>query len=198
MSTLTYKIEFYSYWHTSSGLSAGTEANLTVLKNTDGLPIIKGRTLKGLLKDAACHIQYFDPNRVSQDFIDEVFGIGEDEERIMSRKGNSFVPLTSESYCFFGNAELSAQLSKQISLDQTIHLLYTTLSSTAIDKNGLANEKALRTLEVTIPLTLYAQIEHFPVEWQEQIEYCFQWIKRIGLNRHRGLGRCQFSLQNIT
>ena len=67
--TITYQIEFFSYWHTSSGLSAGTSASLLVLRDEDNLPLIKGRTLKGLLRDAAKRINEYQNGLVTEDFI---------------------------------------------------------------------------------------------------------------------------------
>ena len=45
-------------------------------------------------------------------------------------------------------------------------------------------------MEVTIPLELYAEVVDLPQEFQQQLEYCFSWVKKMGLNRSRGLGRC--------
>ncbi len=191
---LTYSIQFYSYWHTSSGLSAGTAANLTVIKHPHtGLPVIKGRTLKGMLRDAAYHIHSFHKSLVSSAFIDKVFGVGQDNQE---GSGLNKPTIDRGSQCFFSDAELSAGLSYKLGNDSFAGLLYSTLSSTAIKDSGLAKRGTLRTLEVTIPLTLYATIDHFPAEHEAELKRCFQWIKRMGLNRHRGLGRCKFTIKN--
>lgn len=52
---ITYSIEFNTYWHIGSGLSGGVEVDSLVLKDndTDALPYIPGKTLKGLLREAA-------------------------------------------------------------------------------------------------------------------------------------------------
>ena len=73
--------------------------------------------------------------------------------------------------------------------------LFVVIESTAIDSNGLAKDQSLRQIEATVPLTLYAAIEDFPADDQSinQLLSCFQWIKKMGSNRTRGFGRCQFS-----
>ncbi len=183
---IIYQIEFFSYWHAGSGLSGGTDANLTVIKNHLGLPYIPGRSLKGLLREAADFIHHFQPNKMPEDFIHTIFGLGDDEEKKQTEKAGQ---------CYFGNAELSQYLSEKIK-EQKKELLFKTLASTAIDANGLAKDHSLRRMEVCIPLTLYASIENFPADPDNllRLEQCFQWTKRMGSNRTRGLGPCQFSL----
>ena len=53
MNKLIYKIEFQSYWHIGSGLSTGTANDASLLKDRNNFPFIPGKTLKGLIRDAA-------------------------------------------------------------------------------------------------------------------------------------------------
>ncbi|MGB1217231.1 MAG: RAMP superfamily CRISPR-associated protein, partial [Saprospiraceae bacterium] len=69
-----YTIEFHSYWHVGSGLFGGTEADNLVNKDKVGLPYIPGKTLKGLLRQAATELMELDDSFVTQSFIDDVFG----------------------------------------------------------------------------------------------------------------------------
>lgn len=188
MKTLLYKIRFFHYWHASSGLSAGTDANLVVRKNNRNLPLIPGKTLKGLLREAATKVNKLNDEMVSEEFISRVFGWGDDHEE----EGKTAI----SGLCFFRNAELSGDLSEKVAAKNQSPFLYANLSTTAINEKGLAKKHSLRTTEVTIPLTLYASIENFPDQdsYLQQITYCFQWIKRMGLNRNRGLGACEFSI----
>lgn len=189
MKNVTYKIEFFSYWHASSGLAGSTYADLLVNKNREGLPYIPGRTLKGLLREAAEVLNALPSELVTSQFILDVFG-QQPTERDFDKE-----LATTEAKCFFSNANLSANLRNAIPEAQK-PFLYSILASTKINAQGIADGGTLRQLEVAIPLTLYASVEHFPDEegYEEQLLYCFQWIKRMGLNRSRGLGRCQFSM----
>jgi CRISPR/Cas system CSM-associated protein Csm3 (group 7 of RAMP superfamily) len=189
MKSIDYKIEFFDYWHVSSGLSSSTYADIVVNKTHEGLPFIPGKTLKGLLREAAEVIHGLNPRLVNKDFIQNVFG------EVPTKEQNDQECATLEAQCFFGSAYLSSYLEKTLTEDDK-PFLYNVLASTKIDSKGLAAEGTLRQLEVTIPLTLYSRIEGFPegTDYEDQLRHCFNWIKRLGLNRSRGLGRCQFSL----
>lgn len=186
MNKIIYKVQFFDYWHTGSGLAGSTYADSIVNKNEDSLPIIPGKTVKGLLREAAKAIHNLDSSLISNDFMLEVFGKGtekNDEEEKASKS-------------FFSNLTLSERLSKNIIKDNRQDALYHVIASTAIDENGQAKKASLRQLEVTIPLTLYGVIENMPNDsaYETQLIHCFNWIKQLGLNRNRGLGRCQFSI----
>ena len=214
---VTYQIEFFDYWHTGSGLSGSTYADALVNKR-DGLPIIPGRTLKGLLRDAATQLQALGHPAITEAFITKVFGeapkvstkevpIEEDAERREIAVGNFSNALLSESLASLllskptekelKAGEQESMEKEKLQINQTDQsLLYHLLSSTRIDDNGIAVDYSLRQIEVIIPLTLYAQIAHFPEEAEAlaALKTCMKWIKRMGVNRTRGLGRCRFSI----
>ncbi|MEM6801315.1 MAG: RAMP superfamily CRISPR-associated protein [Bacteroidota bacterium] len=187
MITQPYEIVFFTYWHTGSGLSGGADLNATVIKNESLLPYIPGKTLKGLLRDAATSLNELNPQLVSQSFIEEVFG-KENKETYLN------------TGCYFSDAQLAPALAKKIVDEKLQSFLYDRLASTAIDENGQAKDHSLRHIEATIPLKLYAFIEDFPSnpEHDLALKSSFQWIKQLGLNRTRGLGRCQFSTPNVS
>jgi CRISPR/Cas system CSM-associated protein Csm3 (group 7 of RAMP superfamily) len=186
MATIIYKIELLTNWHTGSGLYGGTDANLTVIKNRAGLPYIPGKTIKGLIREGAKTICALHPDLVTSDFIGDIFG-WEDKKPNAS---------------FFGNAELSKYLSENIK-DEQKPFLYSTIASTAIDANGLAQDKSLRQIETTVPLVLYGAIVDFPAtrdsnpDYGKQLTYCLQWIKKLGYKRTKGFGRCVVSIHSI-
>ena len=189
METLQYKIEFTSFWHTGSGLSSGTETDLVVIKDKNGLPYIPGKTLKGLLREAAETINQFDNNLAEDIFIETVFG-----EKSEEGKTNS----PNEAKSFFSDAYMSENMRAYfINNEEQRQSLFKNIASTKIDKNGQAKEHSLRQMQVTIPIELYAEIVDFPKEYQQQIENCFAWVKKMGLNRTRGFGRCKLSTFKI-
>lgn len=186
MKSITYQIEFFDYWHAGSGLTGSTYADSLVNKNDSGLPIIPGKTIKGLLREAAEEINRLNKDLISEEFINTVFGV-------RAEKGNS--SMDKEGKSFFTNAGLSKHLSEALADDASLKKeLFKVISSTEIDENGQAKEGSLRQMEVTIPLTLYGRIENFPEGEEKKLETCFNWVKRLGQNRNRGLGRCQFSI----
>ena len=46
------RFEIQSFWHAGSGRGDGAVADATVLRSRAGLPILPGRTVKGLLREA--------------------------------------------------------------------------------------------------------------------------------------------------
>lgn len=183
---ITYQIDFFTYWHAGSGLSGSTYADSIVNRNENNLPIIPGKTIKGLLREAAENINQLNRELVSTDFIVDVFGESGNIENIDYKK---------EGKAFFTNVGLSKSLSEKILDANFTDDLYHVISSTKIDINGQAVDGSLRQLEVTIPITLYGSIEQFPdTKYEGQLENCFKWIKQLGQNRNRGLGKCKFSI----
>ena len=56
---IKYKVIFFTDWHCGSGLAAGADVDALVIKDSDGLPYIPGKTMKGLLREAAEEIVSF-------------------------------------------------------------------------------------------------------------------------------------------
>ena len=177
--TLKYKITFHSPWHCGSGLSAGADVDALVIKDKDQLPYIPGKTLKGLIREAV------------DDYVQ--FAQIDNEEDVSSIFGNTDVEVPediSKGEAFFTNAELSLEDQKAILARQLQEQLYSVVSSTAIDDDGIALEHTLNRKEVVVPCTLYASI-HFLNENQiDLISKAMGMIKQMGVNRNRGLGRC--------
>jgi CRISPR/Cas system CSM-associated protein Csm3 (group 7 of RAMP superfamily) len=160
-----------------------------VNRTPDGFPYLPGRTIKGLLREAAEVIRSFDTSLVGEHFLRDVFG----QHPAAEVKPEGAAP----AQCFFTNAVLPERVRGQIAADD-LPYLYHILASTRLDDQGMAAAGTLRQLEVTVPMTLEAAVHFFPEEkdYEKQLSYCFQWVKRIGLNRSRGLGRCKFSIVN--
>ena len=186
MTEIIYKIEFLSDWHCGSGLSAGADVDALCIKDEHGLPFVPGKTIKGLLREAA-EIMFDDEK--DKMFIKECFGEA-------TKRENSNIEDTKQGKCYFSNAELSQELKKNIDNDEKQSVLYRKISSTSIDKNGIAEEHSLRKMEVAVPLTVYGKISDIPKkeDFKEKLIKCMKYTKRLGTNRNRGLGRCVFEL----
>ncbi len=183
MSNLSLKIEFYSPWSCGSGLSAGADADTLAIKNSQGLPYIPGKTIKGLIREA---VEDYASLRGINLPIDKAFGIEASEEG-----GNT----TQKGTLFFTNAELSEAESASILSAHAENLLYINKVETAIGENGITLDHSLRTIETTIPCTLYAQIMHVDEELGRIIPLAVGFIKHMGTGRNRGLGRCRFTIE---
>jgi CRISPR/Cas system CSM-associated protein Csm3 (group 7 of RAMP superfamily) len=184
MVTITYNIQFYAEWHCGSGLSKGADVDALVIRNALDLPYIPGKTLKGLLREAAetlAVLGHADPSHV-----EELFGT----------RTESGATTLQPGCAVFSNAELSTMFQQAI--DQqgptAVSHLFRQHASTAIDKDGQAKDHSLRRIETVIPMTLYATVAHIPEALVPLLEQCLQFTKRIGVHRNRGLGRCDLAL----
>ena len=171
----TYKIEFFSNWHCGSGLAAGADVDALVVKDQQGLPYVPGRTLKGLLREAATELAE-DP-----DIVYKIFGIsGDESKRELS---------TRIASAFFSNATLpegEAIVSRKLT-----PYLFQAFASTAIDDNGIAKDNSLRKIETVVPCTLTGTIRNVPNEGMDLLEKSMAYVKRMGTGRTRGYGRCK-------
>lgn len=164
---MKYKVTFLDYWHLSSGLSAGARFDSLVLKDENMIPFISGKTIKGLLKSVSNN----------KGFIKECFG----EE-------------TKQGKCYFSNVTLEDKTAKTIKDKKLQNNLYDVIASTKIDENGIAQEKSLREIEVVVPISLYGEILNIPDTYKKKMKTSLSRIKRMGLNRNRGLGRCKIEV----
>lgn len=190
MTDVKYTITFFSEWHTGSGLTSGSDLDALVLKDKDGLPFIPGKTLKGLLKGAAIDINEIkNVNSAKDDFIIKVFGYFDEEKKLQSE-------VHKKGKAYFTDAGLSEGLKAEIfnHKNTLTPFLFRSMASTAIDESGVAKKRSLRKMETCIPLCLEANIMFLDDAYIERMEECMQWIKRMGLSRHRGLGRCKFEI----
>jgi CRISPR/Cas system CSM-associated protein Csm3 (group 7 of RAMP superfamily) len=178
---IIYQIEFYSDWHCGSGLAAGADVDALVVKDKNGLPYIPGKTLKGLIREAVEEICKFENNPQERlKNIKDAFGFFDDKNE------------KSKGFMFFSNAELPDDIQIAIKSKNEQEYLYRSISSTSIDNKGIALKHSLRRVETTVPCTLIGHIMNVPENLEVEIKRGMQFIKRLGVNRNRGLGRCAF------
>lgn len=218
--SIKYELQFFSNWHLGSGLSVGADMDATTIKDENGLPYVPGRTLKGIIRDAAQLLVDNEYSGFDQAFMDRIFGYNDQERRSQlieakteQEKTAAFKALdeavkseeveTLESLvhyqqqAFFSNAYLSKFLADSLLNEGSKRQarLFQRISSTAIDsQNGIAKNTSLRTIEVCIPLSVYGVIDNVAEEDVEQLTKVLQAIKSMGQSRHRGLGRIAFTI----
>lgn len=173
MKTINYKISFYSPWHCGSGLAAGADVDLLVIKDKWQLPFVPGKTVKGLVKEWAMTINNLH-NMTSNESFAEAFG----EEK------------KSQGCMYFTNAELPEDIKAAVVAERSQDFLYSSISSTSIGADGIAVDHSLRKIEATIPCDLIGYIKNVPDEIFELLTLSLKSIKHIGASRNRGLGRC--------
>jgi len=186
MKTINYEIEFFSQWHCGSGLSAGADMDAVVIKDKDGLPYIPGRTMKGLVREAVEeYLQFANQGSDVKNTFLETFGVLNKKEDEYEHKMGS---------AFFSNAQLSEEEHATIVNEKLTPYIYNKVATTAIDeKTGTAKDHSLRTIETVVPCKLEGQITDVPDDFCEYIVQSFGLIKRLGMKRNRGLGRCRIT-----
>ena len=179
---LKYEVKFLDYWHLSSGLSAGAKFDSMVVKDADGLPYLSGKTLKGLAREMAELLN--DKMLISKCFGAEGVDMGA---------------------CYFSNATLPKEIADEIKEHSLQDRLYDEIASTKIgqkekegETEGIAVDNSLREIEVVVPLTLEGYIDDVPNDkYKEKMIEALKMIKRMGLNRNRGLGRCEICIEEV-
>lgn len=181
---IRYTLQLISDWHVSNGLTGGSKTDNLFSKNNNQLPEIPGKTIKGLLRDALDEINKVQPDRCTKKEIDELFGIKDQEgtQRIDT--------------AYFSNAKL-VEDKDEIIINNLQSFLYRNMSSTAIDKHGLAVDKSLRSMEVCMPITLEGHISDVKEEQGELLKMAMQWTRQLGMKRNRGFGKCIFQIKNV-
>lgn len=182
MNTIKYEIKFLSYWAVGSGKGGGLGADAVVLKENE-LPIIPGKTLKGLVREAFNEL--YDNDSV------DLFGHHKkenDDDKTPNKKGK----------VHFGSARLPKELREGLMKNSNISReLYHTRTSTALEDGKQAKENSLRKMQVCIPLTLEAEIEvELDEHEKKQIKLALKGLRFIGEKRYRGLGRCIIEIIN--
>lgn len=176
-----YKIHFFTDWHCGSGLAAGADTDMLVIKDRQDMPYIPGKTIKGLVKEALEDIKCF-----RGDVNDELYrkALGYFDNKETAEKGE----------CFFTNAILEKNLQRAVFNNNLQEYFYRTVSSTSINEEGIAEPCTLRRMQTTIPCDLYGMILDVPREFDQRLKESLLYIKRLGQNRNRGLGRCVVSV----
>ena len=175
-----YRIMFFSDWHCGSGLASGANLDMLVVRDSDGFPYVPGKTVKGLLREAVEEITAF--KKIDGGISDSIFGKSEHEGA------------TSQGCAFFSDAELPEKFRTYADAAGLTPYLYRSVASTAIEPDGIAKDNSLRKVETVVPCTLEGCILNIPVQYAEIMRMGLKYVKRLGQNRNRGLGRCLFEI----
>ncbi len=187
-------IDLQGWWHPGGGRGAGAVADAVAHRDSHGLPVLPGRHLKGLLREACLHAEAFGwPG--FEHLADTLFG---------ERTEDTDPGQVPKPGCLrIGDATLEPALHEWLGSEQGKHLqphLFQVLHATAIDHDsGTAVNQSLRGIEVVVPLKLQASITPIPGQqppagWQQRLEEILPLIEAVGAYRSRGLGRAVLTL----
>jgi CRISPR/Cas system CSM-associated protein Csm3 (group 7 of RAMP superfamily) len=171
------------------------------------LPYLPGKTLRGLLREGVQQAEESGLEEVPAGTTAHLFG-----KPPNTQKGG--LHEREEGILRISDATLGADYETWAEQEEdaaVLEPLFSRLASTAIDSNGQVKEKTLRTMEVAVPLTLEALIheieekaveekvvEENPADVVGWLTAGLKFIRGLGTQRRRGLGRVRFQLQEDT
>ena len=201
MSSWMLRIELESWWHVGSGRGDGPDADAVVARTPESLPWVPGRTLKGLLRDAAEWSE--EVGQLPQGTADRWFGsspdAGEDGEmaRFRTESGSLLVDSAEVGETDEERAQWRAWAKSH---PADVRHFSQVLGSTAMDK-GVAQRHTLRRVEVVLPLVLHARLSSVSdgsaaEEDRRLLEKAvLPLVRHLGTRRNRGMGRCRLALE---
>jgi len=194
----TITIKLLGYWHAGSGLGQGGRADALVLRGSDELPYLPGRTIKGLFREGVLACEEL--GHVRDGMTRRLFGEHKPSERDRDSVQTEDDPgekdrdsVQAGGQLFFSNAVLDDNMRKWLSEAgaELRRQLFDVVASTAL-ADGVADTDTLRVTEVTLPMTLTATVSGpDDLDWQNALRKGASLVRALGSHRHRGLGRCE-------
>jgi len=175
-----FKIELKSDLCVSNGESYGSVIDTDVAYDRYGLPVIKAKSLKGCLLEIAEELTEL--KVLDKDFIKNVFGKAGD-----SKEGNlilSDAHLENYKECVDDIISMNPVPSQ----NQVISCFSYTRGQTAIGENGTAKKESFRTIRVVNRGNTFVCEYNLDEKYIEGFKKCIKLLRRIGMNRTRGLG----------
>lgn len=195
MNPVRLTIDIRSWWHPGSGRSGGAVVDATAHRDAAGLPVLPGRHLKGLLRDALECAEAWNWT-----------GHAGLPERLFGSRTESGKTHAPQPGCLrVSDGRLQADLAAYLAGHETgkalIAKLFRSQFATAVDHDsGTALDHSLRGIEVVVPLQLEAHIRPVPGRippdgWSERMAEVLPLIDAVGAGRTRGLGRAELALE---
>lgn len=190
MRRMTLELELLSYWHAGTGRGDGEQADAVVCRSPGGLPFVPGRSVKGLVRSAAAlgaACGMLDPGDVTAWFGTALVDGGSDDR---TRRLEQARFRTEPGVLRFSSATMGAAWEAWgLHADGEARApLFSRLATTRI-KDGIAEDRTLRTVEVAVPMALRGTIDGPDGGWTDGIRAVLPLIRGLGTGRNRGLGR---------
>lgn len=178
------EIQMLSEWLVGGHFDRGSGADNAQLRDSEGLPYVPGRSVRGLLREAAETLERALGGDAGER-LDRLFG-GPGAPGTLY-VGRALLPRETAEYVAAGGG--AEQVRRKLDLVELI-------SRTAIDPDtGSAQRHSLRTIEVGIPgLSFLAPLDAPSEEDLAFVACAAGLVRRIGADRYRGLGRCRLQV----
>lgn len=196
----TIVLDIVSYWHAGTGRGDGPGADAIVARTRQGLPYLPGRTVKGLVRNAVAAAEragaFGDPDskRLQTWFGSDIVRVERDDrERQLEEARYS----TEAGRLRFGSATLGEAWAAWAAAHPAERAqLVRTFASTRIGADGVALDETLRTIEISVPMTLTAPVEGLDEASEAALGVALPlFLRSAGAHRRRGLGRIDARLE---
>ena len=194
----TLKIELHSEWRSGTGRGKGVYVDAESRRDRLGLPMIPGKQLKGLIRHAL--ITGADWGHWDEGLVEQLCGSppgASTANRFDTSPGRlsiSSARMSREWLEYFRVLNQGGEEGRAEAIKSAQHF-FRVKRQTKIDDKGLVQNKSLRSVEVCVPMTLYAQVDgELSDEELRTLSKALKLIKSVGGMTTRGLGRATLTL----
>ncbi|MDW8233853.1 MAG: RAMP superfamily CRISPR-associated protein [Roseiflexaceae bacterium] len=194
--TLQFKLQSVATFGRGDGVAGLLDEE--VEHDADGMPFLRGRTLKGLLAEECANLLYaLELHGRAEKWRDRAY-------RVFGYPGST---LKDTGLLRIGDARLPKPLrgalkamiaSGDLSADEVFESLTAIRRQTSIDEHGAPEKGSLRSLRVILPGTIFEARLEFAETPDDQmlalVAACVLAWRRAGSGRNRGRGRLQAHL----
>lgn len=189
---IKYKLKFLSDWHIGSGTGIPGMVDNGVLKDSRNLPVVNGKTIKGITKDALEDIlgmlHNFKKNSIPGNLIEIIFG-GEG-----NREGNA---IFYHPYICVDEIEYQSPEFRNFLDYYSGNTVGEVRFHTSIDENtGTALKNHLFSEEISDKEFQYIGEIRVDDQFAPYILAALRFVTKIGGKRRRGLGQCELIIQS--
>lgn len=200
MNTLRLEIRLFDYWHAGTGRGSGPVVDAEVARTPAGLPYLPGKTVRGLLREGVQLAEESGLPEVPAGTTERLFG---KPPQAMEKAEVGSLPDVASEEGVVRVSDATLGRKYEIWAEQAeaavAESLFEEVAATAIDEMGQVKPKTLRVIEVAVPVDLEATL-YLPADDAEtprQLAAGLGFLRGLGTQRRRGLGRARFALPDL-
>ena len=183
--TLTFEINLQSNYHVGAGYGKGFNVDSAILRDADGVPVIRGSALAGLLRGGAYRLLKMEPLEKKYDskerdkILYRIFGSPAQPKRWHIASARPLKPLPKGS---------DVQVVQRVRIDPRTHR--TAPRKLFSQEEGAANQ----TFEFTVTCP---DADESTLDEAALLVAAARNVRQLGRSRRRGLGECLFRLTKV-
>lgn len=196
------EFDIHGYWQVGTGRGAGPNADAVAFRDGSGLPCVPGRQVKGLLREAVelaerCKAiksgsaKAWFGTSLPDALPDAAFEPDAREENLEAMRFNTLSGTLFVGSAVLGRGRAEADRWRRWASTNASRVaeLFRPFASTKIEDSGVVAEASLRTIEVVVPMKLYAEVTGAGGAWEKDLPKALCLVDGVGGHRSRGFGR---------